>query len=110
MVGLDGWEKKQPMKMQRRNSDSNLYCKARDSEGTRIIQPEQLQPVTKQNKYIDPERLAYVQSYLEKAEDAQSMTTETSDSGAPGIHGAPSELGMEETRGKQNAYFSIQAL
>ena len=57
------------------------------------------------SKYLDQERLAFVQSYLEKAEDAESMTTETSDSGMPGTYGTPSELGMEETHGKVNISF-----
>ena len=35
-----------------------------------------------------------------KDTDAYSITTETSDSGMPGSHGAPSEFGMEETSGK----------
>ena len=59
--------------------------------------PEEQQP-----RYLDQERLAFVQSYLEKAEDARSMTTETSDSGMPGTNGASSELGLEETNGKNN--------
>ena len=53
-----------------------------------------------QSRYLDQERFAFVQNYLEKAEDAQSMTTETSDSGVPGTHGAPSEFGLEDTSGK----------
>ena len=55
-----------------------------------------------QPRYLDQERLAFVQSYLEKAEDARSMRTETSDSGMPGTNGASSELGMEEAKGKNN--------
>lgn len=97
------------MKIHQRNIDSL------DSE-ERTIQPEKL--VMNQPKYLDPdpgtherewsrylaqERLAYVQSYLEEA-DAVSMTTETSDSGIPGTHGAPSELGIEETHGKENIF------
>ena len=96
------------MNMQRRNSDSNLYCKAREVEGPKeTTQPDK--PVVNQAKYLDQEKLAFVQSYLEKAEDARSVTTETSDSGMPGTHGAPSELGVEETSGKINAIFALKA-
>ena len=89
--------------MHRRNSDSSLYCKARDGEvpKERTIQPEN--PVLSQTKYLDQERLAFVQRYLEKAEDARSVTTETSDSGMQGTHGAPSELGIDEASGNLNA-------
>lgn len=53
-----------------------------------------------QSRYLDQERFAFVQNYLEKAEDAQSMATETSDSGISGTNGAPSEFGLEDTSGK----------
>ena len=48
------------------------------------------------------EKSAYIQSYLEQSKDidAQSFTTETSDSGMAESRVAPSELGMEETSGK----------
>jgi len=88
--------------MHRRNSDSNLYCKIRDGEGPKAIEPEK--PVTCRDNYLDQERLAFIQSYLETADDARSMTTETSDSGMPGTRGAPSELGMEEESGKAILY------
>jgi len=92
----DNREERRPTGMHRRNSDSNLYCKARDGEvpKERTIQPENA--VLNQTKYLDQERLAFVQRYLEKAEDARSVTTETSDSGMQGTHGAPSELGIDE--------------
>ena len=90
------------VKMHRRNSDSSLYCKAWYGE-----EPKEraIQPVTNQAKYLDQERLAFVQSYLEKAEDARSMTTETSDSGMPGTHGTASQLGMEDTTGTTKVFF-----
>ena len=53
-----------------------------------------------QSRYLDQERFAFVQNYLEKAEDARSMTTETSDSGIPVTLSAPSEFGLEDTSGK----------
>ena len=88
------------MRIHRRNSDSNLYCKTMVSEGsgqTPVI--TERRPVN-QSRYLDQERFAFVQNYLEKAEDARSITTETSDSGIPGTHGAPSESGLEDTSGK----------
>ena len=90
------------VKMHRRNSDSSLYCKAWYGE-----EPKEraIRPVTNQAKYLDQERLAFVQSYLEKAEDARSMTTETSDSGMPGTHGTASQLGMEDTTGTTKVFF-----
>ena len=51
---------------------------------------------------MDEDKFHYIQGYLEKAEDTDkfSTTTETSDSGMPGSHGAPSEFGTEETSGR----------
>jgi len=48
------------------------------------------------------EKLAYIQSYLEQSKDSDShsVTTELSDSGMMESHGAPSEIGIEETSGK----------
>ena len=58
------------------------------------------------------DKFSYIQNYLAKAEDidAYSITTETSDSGMPGSHGAPSEFGMEETSGKLKllTYFILE--
>lgn len=53
----------------------------------------------KRPKYLDQEKLSYIQDYLEKSE-AHSVTTEPSDSGWSRSHGALSELGMEEISGK----------
>ena len=92
----DGREEERPMKMHRRNSDSNLYCKALDGEMPKERTFQLEKPATRRAKYLDQERLAFVQSYLDNFEGAGSMTTETSDSGMPGTLGAPSELGMEE--------------
>ena len=93
--------------MRRRNSDSYLYCKVRDGEGTKERSGQLERPAKDQARYLDQQKLAYVQDYLEKADDARSMTTETSDSGMPGTHCAPSELGMEETGGILNASLDI---
>ena len=62
-------------------------------------------PALNEAKYLDQEKLAFVYDYLEKAEDARSMTTETSDSGMPGTQSASSELGMDEKSGKSNNTF-----
>ncbi|XP_068741964.1 uncharacterized protein [Montipora capricornis] len=48
-----------------------------------------------QSRYLDEEKLAFVQNYLERAEDAHSVKTETSDSGME-TRSAPSEFEMEE--------------
>ena len=58
---------------------------------------------------MDPERLAFVQSYLEKSEDTRSMTTDTSDSGVPGTHETPSEFGVEEIGGKLTSYQPLRS-
>ena len=88
------------MRIQRSNSDSNLYCKAMVSEGSGQTRDITERRSINQSRYLDQERLAFVQSYLENAEDARSMTTETSDSGVPGTRGTPSEFGLEDTSGK----------
>ena len=98
------------MRMHRRNSDSNLYCKTRGGEQPKESRSKAENPVMHQDqgpdgqeeeryRYLDQERLAIVQSYFEKAVDARSMTTDTSDSGMPRTHGAPSEFGLEEISG-----------
>ena len=62
--------------------------------------PFQLEtPALNEAKYLDQEKLAFVYDYLEKAEDARSMTTETSDSG---MLAAQSEVAPEEASGKFN--------
>ena len=50
-------------------------------------------------KLMDPEKLAFVQKYLEDVPDTRSMTTEVSDSGLA-THTAASEIGNEEINGK----------
>ena len=97
LEGPDSCLEAKPMRIHRSNSDSNLYCKTmvnEDSGQTPIITERR---PTNQSRYLDQERLAFVQSYLEKAGDARTMTTEISDSGVPGTHGTPSEFGLEDT-------------
>ena len=50
-------------------------------------------------KLMDPEKLAFVQKYLEDVQDTRSMTTEVSDSGLA-THTAASEFGAGEINGK----------
>ena len=88
------------MRIHRSSSDSNLYCKTMVSEGSGQTRDITERRSINQSRYLDQERLAFVQSYLENAEDARSMTTETSDSGVPGTRGTPSEFGLEDTSGK----------
>ena len=56
----------------------------------------------KQSRFLDEERLAFVQNYLENTDDARSLTTGTSDDGI-GSHSAPSDLALEEPGGKSKS-------
>ena len=76
-----------PRKRRRRNSDSDLYCKARDEE---ISERER-----NQETFLGDEKYSFVQDDLY---ETHSFTTETSVSGIK-THGAPSELGMEGISG-----------
>ena len=79
-----------PRKTRRRNSDSDLYCKAKDEE---MSERER-----NQERFLGEEKYAFVQKYLENVSETHSFTTETSDSGIK-THGAPSELRMEDISG-----------
>ena len=57
------------------------------------------------SRYLDEEKLTFVQNYLERTEDAHSVKTETSDSGME-TRSAPSEFEMEERSGKAVVFFS----
>lgn len=85
-----------PRERRRRNSDSNLYCKSRDEETARSKKEVE-------TKYLDSEKLAFVQSYLQNIQEVHSMTTETSDSGIK-THGEPSDFEMEAISGKYNLF------
>ena len=88
----------------RSNSDSNLYCKVRDEV---IAESKREAEVSLGNKtkYLDSEKEAFVQSYVQNIREAHSMVTETSDSGIT-THGAPSDLDeMEDFSGKYNLLF-----
>ncbi|XP_068741966.1 uncharacterized protein [Montipora capricornis] len=56
-----------------------------------------------QSRYLDEERMAFVQNYLEGADDARSVKTETSDSGME-TRSIPSEFEMEERSEFHHAY------
>lgn len=69
----------------------------KSGEEERPVQPDQ--PVLNQANYLGQDRLAFIMNW-QMAEGTRSMTAETADSGVPGTHGTPSEIGMEETFGK----------
>ena len=106
LEGPDSCVEAKPMRIHRSNSDSNLYCKTMVSERSGQTPGITERRYINQFRYLDQERLAFVQSYLENAEDARSMTNETSDSGLPGTRGTPSEFGLEDTSGKSVNTFS----
>ncbi|XP_078345168.1 uncharacterized protein LOC144630676 isoform X1 [Oculina patagonica] len=100
-----GWQEKvnaqetekleRPGTSRRRHSDSDLYYKARDEEITGGKGVPEIS-VGDEARYVDSEKYAFVQSYLQNIRDeTQSMTTETIDSGIR-THGAPSDIGMED--------------
>lgn len=74
----------------RRNSDSSLYRKPKDTEMGEIGKERE--------RFLGDEKYAFVQRYLENAHEALSALTETTDSGIK-THGAPSELGVEDISG-----------
>ena len=57
----------------------------------------------KQSRYLNEERMAFVQNYLENTEDASSLTAGTSDDGI-GTHSQPSDLASEEPGGKNESF------
>ena len=95
-----------PRKRRRRNSDSNLYCKARGEE----IDESEKDPgqTLGGGTQLDLEKRRFVERYLENIHETRSMTTETSDSGVR-THGAPSDFEMQEITGKYDlSFFSFQ--
>ena len=104
LAGAASSEETRLMRIHRRNSDSSLYCKTRYAEALKQTPVSSETPPNSQSRFLDQERLAFVQSYLEKAEDASSMVAASIDSGITGTHCTPSEFGVEETSGKQTPY------
>ena len=95
-TGLKIGDLERPGKRRRRNSDSEMYCKA--PEG-------QTRKKEKREQFLADEKFAFVQRYLETVHETHSITTETSDSDS-GVktHGAPSELEMEDISGNHIFY------
>lgn len=91
----DAEDLERPRKRRRRNSDSNLYCKARDEEIEKGKKEAEA-------KYLDSEKYAFVQSYLQNIET--HSITETSDSGIR-TRGEPSDFEMQDISGKYNLLF-----
>ena len=91
-------------KRRRRNSDSNLYYKARDEE----IEESEKEPgqTLESGTQLDFEKRRFVERYLENIHETRSLTTETSDSGVR-THGAPSDFEMQEITGKSDLSFSL---
>ena len=56
----------------------------------------------KQSTFLNEEKLAFVQNYLENTEDTRSLATGTSDEGI-GSHSAPADLALEEPGGKSKS-------
>ena len=57
----------------------------------------------KQSRFLNEERMAFVQNYLENTEDTRSLTTGTSDDGIAS-QSAPSDLALEEPGGKNKSF------
>ena len=83
-------------KRRRRDSDSTLYCKARDKTTRQSERGAE-------TKHLDSEKYELVQRYLQNIHETHSMTTETSDSGIR-THGEPSDLEMQDISGKYNLF------
>ncbi|XP_015752592.1 PREDICTED: uncharacterized protein LOC107332373 isoform X3 [Acropora digitifera] len=74
--------------------DENEYREALD-DLTNVNQEGRDDIEEKQSRYLNEERMAFVQNYLENTEDTSSLTTGTSDDGI-GTHSASSDLASEE--------------
>ena len=98
-TGAASSEETRLIRIHRRNSDSSLYCKTRYAEALKQTPVSSERPPNSQSRFLDQERVAFVQNYLEKGEDARSRVAETSDSGISGT-----EFMVEETSGKQTPY------
>ncbi|KAL9950379.1 hypothetical protein ACROYT_G042867 [Oculina patagonica] len=86
-----------PRKGGRSYSDSNLYCKARDEQFGES-EREPVLSLENKKRFMDPEKEARVQSYLQNLGDeleTHSLVTESSDSGIR-THGTPSDFDKME--------------
>ena len=85
-----------PRERRRRNSDSNLYYKAREEEVEQTDnQPER---ALEGGVQLDIEKHLFVENYLQNIHETHSMTTETSDSGIRTL-GTTSEIEMQDISG-----------
>ena len=85
-----------PRKRRRRNSDSNLYYKARKEEVEQTDnQPER---ALEGGAQLDFEKRMLADNYLPNIHETHCVTTETSDSGVRAL-GAISEGEMKDTSG-----------
>ena len=87
-----------PRERYRRNSDSCLYCKARDETIARSVGAAE-------TEHQESEKYEFVQRYLQNIEETHSITTETTDSGIR-THGEPSDLEMQDVSGKYHLLIS----
>ena len=85
-----------PRKRRRRNSDSNLYCKARKVETEQT--ENQLERGSEGGGQFDFDKRMLVEKYLQNIQETHSVMTETSDSGIRTL-GATSEIEMEDISG-----------
>ena len=85
-----------PRERRRRNSDSNLYYKAREEEVEQTEnQPER---ALEGGAQLDFDKRMFVENYLQNIHETHSMTTETSDSGIRTL-GTTSEIEMQDIPG-----------
>ncbi|XP_022808331.1 uncharacterized protein LOC111345316 [Stylophora pistillata] len=85
-----------PLERRRRNSDSDLYYKARNREDEQTEnEPER---AFEDGAVMDFDKRMFVENYLRNIPETPSMTTETSDSGIT-THGLTSEIEMQDISG-----------
>ena len=85
-----------PLERRRRNSDSDLYYKARKREVEQTEnEPER---AFEDGAEMDFDKRMFVENYLRNIHETHSMTTETSDSGIT-THGLTAEIEMQDISG-----------
>ena len=81
-----------PRNRRRRNSDSSLYCKARDEANAQSEGGAE-------TKHLDSDKYKFVESYLQNIQETHSITTETTDSGIR-THFDPFDIEMQDISGR----------
>ena len=105
-LGTEGLETvERPRERRRRNSDSDFHCKTRYDEIGESKKESEISP-GEEAKYLDSEKLAFVQNYLQNIPETHSMTTETSDSGIRTL-GEPSNIEMQDITCKYHLLFGL---